>query len=88
MTKAILLLVAILLFRLMLPRRRRRSGTAVTPYQSVFDVAVPADVACAGLWVSGKDGDHAPQRASFETVEERLARSATSRTGEDRVRVC
>ncbi len=53
MTKAILLVVAILFFRMMLPRRQRRSSTSITPYQSVFDVEVPVDLACAAVRSSG-----------------------------------
>jgi hypothetical protein len=49
MSKGIVLLVAIFLFRIMLPRRQRRTNTTITPYGSVFDVAVPPDVACSAL---------------------------------------
>lgn len=49
MTKAVVLLLGILLFRVLLPRRQRRTNTAVTPYGSVFDVAIPAELACSGL---------------------------------------
>jgi hypothetical protein len=45
----VLLLFAILIFRAALPRRRRRTTTSITPYGSVFDVGVPADLAC-GSW--------------------------------------
>ena len=49
MTRAIVLLLGILIFRATLPRRERRTDTTVTPYGSVFDVAVPADLACSPL---------------------------------------
>lgn len=49
MTKAIVLLVAIFFFRIALPRRQRRTNTTITPYGSVFDVAVPAELACSAL---------------------------------------
>ena len=49
MVKAILLLVGFLVFRALLPRRERRTNITVTPYGSVFDMAVPADLACSPL---------------------------------------
>jgi hypothetical protein len=49
MTKAIVLLLGILFFRAGLPRRERRTNTTITPYGSVFDVAVPTDLACSEL---------------------------------------
>lgn len=50
MIKAIVLLLGILLFRVMLPRRQRRTNATISPYGSVFDVAVPDELARSGLW--------------------------------------
>jgi hypothetical protein len=47
MTKALVLLLAILFFRIVLPRQQRRTNTTITPYGSVFDVEVPAELACS-----------------------------------------
>jgi hypothetical protein len=44
MIKAILLLVGFVVFRVLLPRRERRTNVTVTPYGSVFDMAVPSGV--------------------------------------------
>jgi hypothetical protein len=49
MTRAIVLLLALLFFKAVLPRRERRTIGKITPYGSVFDVAVPADLACSPL---------------------------------------
>ena len=49
MTRAIVLLLGILFFRAALPRRERRTNTTITPYGSVFDVDVPAELACSEL---------------------------------------
>jgi hypothetical protein len=49
MMRAIVLIVAIVLFRAVLPRHSRRSITGVTPYGSVFDAAVPAELVCSPL---------------------------------------
>jgi hypothetical protein len=77
MIKAILLLVAILLFRAMLPRRQRRTNTTITPYGSVFDVPVPAELACSELWLvqqsagkrGGLRGRHAMKVFTTENTE-------------------
>jgi len=49
MTRVLILLLAIVFFKAVLPRRERRSITGVTPYGSVFDIAVPVDLACSAL---------------------------------------
>jgi hypothetical protein len=54
MIKAILLLVGFVVFRVLLPRRERRTNITVTPYGSVFDTAVPADVLASAAIVSPK----------------------------------
>ena len=50
MTRVVVLLLAIPVLKIMLPRRVRRTNTSITPYGSVFDVPVPADLACSSMW--------------------------------------
>lgn len=49
MNRVILILFAILLLKVMLPARKRRTNSSVKPYSSVFDAAVPADLSCSPL---------------------------------------
>jgi hypothetical protein len=48
MTRVIILLLAIVFFRAMLVGRRQAARRS-KPYNSVFDVSVPADLACSPL---------------------------------------
>jgi len=59
MSKAIVLLLAMLFFRVVLPRRQRRTSTTTAPYGSVFDVAVPSKLACSATF-SSKDSRYTP----------------------------
>ena len=49
MSKVVAVVLVLLIFKVMLPRRVRRSTTSITPYGSVFDVAVPTELACSML---------------------------------------
>jgi len=49
MNRLIVAVLVILLLKVMLPRRTRWTASSVRPYSSVFDTAVPTDVACSPL---------------------------------------
>ena len=57
MTKVVVLLLAIPILKVMLPRRKGRTGKN-SPYQSVFDVPVPSELACSELCYAPSETRH------------------------------
>jgi len=66
MSKVLVILLAIVLFKMMLPRRARRTHTSITPYGSVFDVPVPSDLACSTLCYAASQTRHSHGHANGE----------------------
>lgn len=84
MTKIVVLFIAVFFFRIMLPRRQRRSNITVTPYGSVFDVEVPADVACSELHPRSGKHERMFGRSTRSSVQSSMAESQTGLCAEVR----